>query len=267
MPPSFQHLILTKFNLRRQSSGDVNEREWLTKRFRLFVDYCFPSVRNQTNQNFKWLVFFDTGLPEEFKVIINSLAAEWDLLIPVYLDGQARADIRRIAAMHVQAPYCISTRLDNDDMLSIHFVDVIQSQFDSQKRLLVNVLHGYCYSFSHQRFFEVKNKLANPFLSFIESTNGGLKTAFLGKHNKMKKFKKVLNLDASLWCFLIHDSNAVNTVSGRPLRIERLPDFEYKPTLMSSSDISFSLMAQSMKYRLGVLFSKLQILSVFNKLD
>ncbi|WP_051227980.1 glycosyltransferase [Gillisia sp. JM1] len=58
----FQHYILTRFNLRAEdwtttkNNEKVLTEEWLEERFDLFENYCFSSVRNQTNQNFKWLV-------------------------------------------------------------------------------------------------------------------------------------------------------------------------------------------------------------------
>ena len=69
----FQHYILTRFNLRRddwtitKNNEKVLSDSWLKDRFELFENFCFNSVKNQTNQNFKWLVFFDSNTPDNYK--------------------------------------------------------------------------------------------------------------------------------------------------------------------------------------------------------
>jgi hypothetical protein len=58
----FHHFVLTRFNVKIGLGGGESvapNLEWLVHRFDLFDKFCFPSVRNQSNLNFKWLVFFD----------------------------------------------------------------------------------------------------------------------------------------------------------------------------------------------------------------
>ena len=61
-----KHYILTRFNLcgrnRDKSKQSTLTKEWLHHRIKLFETYCLPSIKQQTNQNFKWLILFDYQL-------------------------------------------------------------------------------------------------------------------------------------------------------------------------------------------------------------
>ena len=70
----FQHIIITRFNLRNHQWSDrtknntpILTESWLEDRFDLFENFCYLSVRNQTNINFQWWVFFDTKTPTRFR--------------------------------------------------------------------------------------------------------------------------------------------------------------------------------------------------------
>ncbi len=58
---------------------------WMQHRFRMFEDFCYPSVRAQTNTNFTWLVLFDASTPEKYKERIAQFAA-WKRFVPCYVD-------------------------------------------------------------------------------------------------------------------------------------------------------------------------------------
>ena len=66
-----QHFILTRFNLllwnKDKEGNKVRTMEWLEHRFALFENYCLPSIKNQTCQEFVWIVLFDSTTPDIFK--------------------------------------------------------------------------------------------------------------------------------------------------------------------------------------------------------
>lgn len=53
-----QHFILTRFNLllwnKAKDGQMVRTTKWLEHRFSLFENYCIPSIKNQTCQDFEW---------------------------------------------------------------------------------------------------------------------------------------------------------------------------------------------------------------------
>ena len=77
----FKHYLITRFNLRADNwEGTTNNEqlltdEWMDNRMWLFENFCFPSVIGQTNQNFEWLLFFDSNTKEIYKNRILELVA------------------------------------------------------------------------------------------------------------------------------------------------------------------------------------------------
>lgn len=90
---TFEHYIITRFNLpvfsmkvnKAVTSSSLSD-EYLSHRFHIFENYCYPSIKNQTSQNFKWLVLFDINTPDRFKSWADRLHNEYNNFIPCYLD-------------------------------------------------------------------------------------------------------------------------------------------------------------------------------------
>ena len=78
---SFVHLVLTRINVLRSEWDE----EWLFNRIKLFNTFCFPSLRHQTEQNFKWLVFLDEKTPLKIKEELQILSSEWNIFLPIYV--------------------------------------------------------------------------------------------------------------------------------------------------------------------------------------
>ncbi len=89
----FEHFIITRFNLRQENwdttknKTQINSEFWIKNRFELFDKYCFPTVKAQTNQNFKWLVFFDVQTPKEYREIVVNYVRDYNNFIPLFIDG------------------------------------------------------------------------------------------------------------------------------------------------------------------------------------
>ena len=68
---SFEHLIITRFNLnlyaRDKHDAPTRTERWLAHRFEVFERYCLPSVAAQTNPNFRWLCLFDAATPAAYR--------------------------------------------------------------------------------------------------------------------------------------------------------------------------------------------------------
>jgi len=75
-----KHFLFTRFNLRNedwitaQDGAAVLTEEWLTQRLELFQKYCYPSVMNQKNNNFLWVILFDVNTPKGFRKNIEKLS-------------------------------------------------------------------------------------------------------------------------------------------------------------------------------------------------
>lgn len=85
----YKHFLITRFNIplwRTKDKDPILDLHYLKYRMQLFEDYCFPSVRQQTNQNFIWLCLFDVNTPEEIKKRLMELHQDYHNFCPLYLD-------------------------------------------------------------------------------------------------------------------------------------------------------------------------------------
>lgn len=85
----YKHFLITRFNIplwRTKDKDPIHDIHYLKYRMQLFEDYCFPSVRHQTNQNFVWLCLFDVNTPREIKERLEVLHQNYNNFCPLYLD-------------------------------------------------------------------------------------------------------------------------------------------------------------------------------------
>ncbi|MBW4469135.1 MAG: putative rhamnosyl transferase [Stenomitos rutilans HA7619-LM2] len=245
----FNHFFLTKFNVR--SFPELRpgcDPAWLENRFRLFDQFCYPSVYNQTNQDFKWLVFFDADTPEAFKQKISDYAEKWQNFVPLYLDfplpyGQFPDRARDIvrAVVTDDCKYLITTWLDNDDAIAKDYVQMIQENFNQQECETVNFMFGYQLCNGKAYFdFEV----ASHFISLIERYNpDSFNTCLCRPHKELyevcQSAKKILCKPA--WVEVVHDSNYMN-VHRRGFRVpagEILDAFSIKTDIPHEEESKF----------------------------
>lgn len=92
---NYVHFIITRFNLPIFKRRDNNEKvdncnlSFLQERLEIFEKCCFPSIANQSCQNFKWLVLFDSKTPQVIKNRLSALHGKYKNLLPCYLDVEA----------------------------------------------------------------------------------------------------------------------------------------------------------------------------------
>ena len=88
-----KHFLVTRFNLtvsewKTTKNGEpVLSEKWLKNRFLLFENYCLPSVKNQTNQNFIWCVFFDVNTSDNYRDKIKFISDSYQNFKPIFIDG------------------------------------------------------------------------------------------------------------------------------------------------------------------------------------
>ncbi len=232
-----QHFILTRFNLllwNKDKEGNiVRTKSWLEHRFALFEQYCLPSIKNQTCQNFEWIVLFDSTTPEPFKEKVEEYKKECPQLIPVYVepqDGCYFAEIFReevvrrfkslsastgSASVHVFKSKVLTTYLDNDDTLSIHFVEDLQKRVESLSNgTFINYVDGYQYYTDYKYVMKIHYP-RNHFMSVIEEGSPAtIKTIYgYGSHYYIEKIPgvKIENVkNQPMWCEVIHEKNMGN---------------------------------------------------------
>ncbi|HEY9825634.1 MAG TPA: glycosyltransferase [Stenomitos sp.] len=225
-----QHFLLTRFNVRVNYSVErigINP-DWLFHRFKLFEQYCYPSVLAQTNSDFKWLVYFDADTPQSFKEKISNYA-KWENFLPIYLDTEFSDQInQKIIADLVsqETDYVITTRMDNDDAISKDFIAMIQANIQENDYEFISFENGYVLNGERLYAFKYLN---NPFMSLVErvnsSSNTQVQTILCGEHSQISKQAAIRSIRMSpVWLQVVHGRNVSNRTRGIRQPIHQLLD-------------------------------------------
>lgn len=225
MPQKFDHFILTRFNVRityetmDPSARPGVDETWLKNRFKLYETICLPSVAQQTNQSFRWLVFLDVDTPMEFKNRMAKLSNKYSFLIPVYCEnGEEETIIESMNSLASRASIRIMTRLDNDDAIHAEMIENIQKiaasnikHYRQDNGFFITFPIGYTES---EGDFYIQRFRGNPFISFVSDANIG-KSIFFWYHTKIADFGSVIySYKTPMWCQVIHGENVLNSIRG-----------------------------------------------------
>jgi hypothetical protein len=212
------YFIITRFNVNIYNIDFPKrlENTWLTHRFELFQKFCFPSVASQLDQDFSWLVLFDEKTPHIYKRLINTYT-QYKNFIPLFCESYEETMPNVSKKMKEIAPNVdlfISTRLDNDDALSVRYIQTLRKIVCSYKKnesLYINFFNGLQYK--DGIFYDFKDK-TNAFVSLVEK-NPSPKTVFWVDHPAIYSVASVMQIDAPpLWLQVLHDFNVYNYIRG-----------------------------------------------------
>ena len=218
-----QHFLLTRFNIqvdRWQTTRDgyaVNSQDWLNNRFELFENYCLPSIKNQSNQDFIWCVAFDDQTSSAYKARIEKWCENYSNLQALYVSRKkwyVRQFIAYIqASLRPETQFVITTRLDNDDLVHSNFVKEIQVHFENQHGMLIDLERGYqLVQLPGLKEIRNFNRACYHFISLVEHLDH-IKTIYQKPHNDWHDYNKVKsNNKDRLWVELIHSHNMANKI-------------------------------------------------------
>lgn len=207
------HFVLTRFNVRSFYHVAEPTDEWLHRRLELFQKYCLPCLAEQTNTNFRWLVFVDHLSPAWFLEEITTLGRGLFETVPV----EGTFDSVAVAAAvrsRTESSYVLTTRVDNDDAVASDFIETIQSCFSAQEFTFLNLVTGAQYA-DGKAYLRPYTK--NPFLTLVEKTgNQPLSTVFVEHHYRVDEKGPVRNIRTlhPMWLQVIHGGNVLNEIVG-----------------------------------------------------
>lgn len=211
------HVFLTRFNL---PSGGIENRirakdGWLRDRVVLFERYTLSSMRQQTEKDFAWIIYFDPSSPKwlyEWIERVNSDAIFEPIFRESVNDDELRADLRKVAG--VEHSLLLTTNLDNDDGVSQHFAARLRlaASRGGEGRHAIYLTRGLIKSDKYLYLREDRN---NAFCSVVESWNRPV-SCWSNWHNLLGQTMKVLEIDGDpAWLQVVHGSNVSNRVRGR----------------------------------------------------
>src|SRR5690554_3720409 len=149
----FKHFLFTRVNIgyiERAGALGIVSRDWLQDRLALFYHYCLPSVVNQSNKNFTWLLYFDRRTPQDVIATVEEKLVGLDFIelsFKAESFGLLRESVIRDVSIRLKnnTTHIITSRLDTDDMIHVDFIDSVQRLFQGQKYLPINFDKGYQY--------------------------------------------------------------------------------------------------------------------------
>lgn len=225
---AFDHFVLTRFNTELPTVGPPNE-DWLRRRLELFRATALPSIRQQIVPPDRWLVFCDRASPKWFvDEMQDALGTTGEC---VWISGPFSPEVagNECHRRRTSTRYLITTRLDNDDLVSEDFLEHVQARFSGQSFAFLNFTHGY--QLARSELYRRSDPL-NAFVSLVEETDSdsGGWTVFLDQHDRLRDHGEVYQISGeATWIQVIHGANLANRARGiriRPTRrrLRRFPD-------------------------------------------
>ncbi len=226
----FTHFLITRFNIKNakphwqqtRTGNKVLTNEWLAHRFEIFNSYCLPSILNQSNKKFKWLIYFDIDTPESYKNRVAALAQKHPFIKPIYVN-EYQSFLKGISDdvlsnLDSDSSHIITTRLDNDDALHSDAIEKIQSLFQNQEMAVYNFTKGYCLQTQPFTMLTKYDYPKGPFLSMIEKvpSDKKVRTILTSKHGSLDHIQQIK--EKRYWLQIIHDQNLSNETLGKPTK-------------------------------------------------
>lgn len=195
---------------------------WLEKRMRLFYDFCYPSVKNQSCNNFQWVVFFDSRTPRHF---LDSMAEhDTDGIITFHFSDhwkKLNGEILQILkGEKEQVDTLISTRLDGDDAVATGFIESVQAKtmnLKTQAPYAIDCSNGVILDTQTGIFYKKKIR-SNAFISLVQNSSDIGMSIFKLEHQTILEQIKTIEIEQpKMWLQVIHGENLLNKPSGYPL--------------------------------------------------
>lgn len=223
----FTHYLVTRYNVRipgwtSDKHGVMTlDADWMKHRLDIFRKFCVPTVVNQVNTDFHWIIYCDSASDaKDLEQIQNAvspiphaqirLVASFNELIP---------DLHKLFAS-VTTPFIITSRVDNDDGIGPTYIKEIQDHFLPVDKMIINFTEGVLYDVHHRILTHIDYSPLNHFLSMIEeNTPGGVCITVIGfPHGRPPEAAHVKNVpNTTAWLKIIHERNKVSRIAGKPM--------------------------------------------------
>ena len=227
------NFLITRFNLKMWSKDKNNKstqsEEWLEDRFKLFKKYTCPTVFNQSDTDFIWIVAFAEDTPQKWKEEVENIRQLYTtcnnpIMIPLFLNDAEMEEpfvhIKKvISEMHDDSKNLITFRCDNDDSLDYDFLKEVKQI--SSRQVEKEKAHTFKYGiqFYDKLKFGIKIPYWNNHFSFLinkdYNANENFNIILEFNHYYPKTFPfpfESINYKRPMWIEAIHDKNVDNDV-------------------------------------------------------
>ncbi|MDB4160800.1 putative rhamnosyl transferase [Bacteroidia bacterium] len=173
---NYKHFIITQFNLRNFPKSENNEYEkwvnWTRNRIILFKKYCLPSVLNQSEKDFTWLLYLDSETPQEFLGFIDEMNEYPNIEVFLCSGAEGFQNHYMDAAyqkIDKDTRWIVTSRMDNDDAVHRNMVKIIQQELEFKHGYLVSLASGYVFDESRKKMAHYFYPMS-PFLTIVEDS-------------------------------------------------------------------------------------------------
>lgn len=238
-----EHFIIIRFSVLFNNRNEFIKKshilfsdDRLKHRLKLFKNFCFPTIKNQTLKDFKVIILYDEKLPELYYNELYDIVKDEDYIIlhKWNINDNLKKNIwlKPYIKNYDEDKYIITTRLDDDDM--------IHSNINKLLKRYINKF--YCkdqiISFRGGNYLNINDKE----MKLIKTKHSHL-AVYLTKIHKIKDINIYgQSHDKIQTCRIIKMNNAfvvVNHTFGNDNRLER---FSNKKGQLITLEKIFSLL-------------------------
>lgn len=214
-----KHFIIIRFNLENERSKETKinvDYDWVDNRLNKFFKYTYPSIVNQTNQNFTAYILLHNDTPIELSnKLKDKIKGDNNIVI---LNVNDKREARLILKTHIvdEDEFIVQTRFDNDDLYNIELIDTIQSN--------VELGHLNCLAFNNMAYYDDNgNFYLYDNLQFTSNVTTVVEDAKIkvlhtvgtghGNYGKQDQFNVKYITDKTPYALVIHEDNDKKTIS------------------------------------------------------
>jgi len=225
-----KHYLLTRYNCGLYSGvGFVDKNgnsincyadKWMEHRFNLFSKVCLPSIKNQTNQSFDWIVVLDKKTPKHFKEQLEACKTIRKFKI-LYDKEEARTVPLSYIKNDIKDENCITSRVDNDDALHKRFMEIVAQEAEDNMGNAILFANG-CYYDVSQKTMSLHSYPLNPFMSLPNNPSRDKSIVWSVDHGSIGDISKgVFTIHCQpMWLSTVHLYNRKNTLRGKMVEMQ-----------------------------------------------
>jgi hypothetical protein len=248
MTANLLHVVATRMFSKLRPWHDES---YIGRRLDIFETFTLPSLKNQTNQNFHWILLVNPNLAEASRARLQGLIGDSRNIHIAYVDIRkelhnqqeyVRSFNEFLERFPEKPDYLLSSRIDSDDCWNVRYVELLQQKVnellstardpDAFRGVLMTFPKGViCYPYE----IRLKFGMVDCRKSYW-STSVDMLTSFDGRqplyrfpHSKARKFARILGLRTfrfttrePMWLYLQHDLNYALTDKYRWFRWFRI---------------------------------------------
>jgi len=183
----FKGFTLTKENHLSKIRSTLFNKARLQFKFRVFDKMTYPSIQQQTDPNFTWLIYASVYLPEQWKKKLEAYREDRIHIVYVRTFAEMNEDI----AKRIKDSASFTTiRLDDDDGLHPKFLETL-NQYEKDVGSIVSMPNGRKYKLEGDRIVFHKDRIHRKHIA-LGLTAIGFNIFTAGNHTRVHDHHRVL---------------------------------------------------------------------------